>query len=127
RGEHVEKAGYEHFLGLELPGRAPQVAAEAVALLTAPSCPHGRATLILAGEQLGFQEHASGGHAVELDRVLGREASYAGTSFVRADGIGSLRFGSEHVNVTADATTPGGLGSFRWADQGAERPRAPHP
>ena len=60
------------------------------------------------------------GHAVELDRVLGREASYAGTSFVPADGIGSLRFGSERVNVTADATTPGGLGSFRWDDEGVE-------
>jgi TldD protein len=52
--------------------------------------------------------------------VLGREASYAGTSFVPADGIGSLRFGSELVNVTADATTPGGLGSFRWDDEGVE-------
>ena len=75
---------------------------------------------MLAGEQLGLQVHESVGHAVELDRVLGREASYAGTSFVPADAIGSLRFGSEHVNVTADATTPGGLGSFRWDDEGVE-------
>jgi TldD protein len=57
---------------------------------------------------------------VELDRVLGREASYAGTSFVPADGIGSLRMGSERVGVTADATNPGGLGSFRWDDEGVE-------
>jgi TldD protein len=119
-GGHVEQAGYEHFLGLELPGHAPRVAAEAVALLSAPACPHGRTTLLLAGEQLGLQVHESVGHAVELDRVLGREASYAGTSFVPADGIGSLRFGSERVNVTADATTPGGLGSFRWDDEGVE-------
>jgi len=119
-GGHVAEAGYEHFLELELPGHAPRVASEAVALLRAPACPHGRATLILAGEQLGLQVHESIGHAVELDRVLGREASYAGTSFVPADGIGSLRFGSEHVNVTADATTPGGLGSFRWDDEGVE-------
>jgi TldD protein len=119
-GGHVEQAGYEHFLGLELPGHAPLVAADAVALLRAPACPHGRTTLLLAGEQLGLQVHESVGHAVELDRVLGREASYAGTSFVPADGIGSLRFGSELVNVTADATTPGGLGSFRWDDEGVE-------
>jgi TldD protein len=83
-------------------------------------CPHGRTTLLLAGEQLGLQVHESVGHAVELDRVLGREASYAGTSFVPADGIGSLRFGSERVNVTADPTSPGGLGSFRWDDEGVE-------
>ena len=119
-GGHVEQAGYEHFLGLELPGHAPRVAADAVALLSAPACPHGRATLLLAGEQLGLQVHESVGHAVELDRVLGREASYAGTSFVPPDGIGSLRIGSERVNVTADATSPGGLGSFRWDDEGVE-------
>jgi TldD protein len=119
-GGHVAEAGYEHFIELELAGHAPRVASEAVALLSAPACPHGRATVILAGEQLGLQVHESVGHAVELDRVLGREASYAGTSFVPRDGIGSLRFGSELVNVTADATTPGGLGSFRWDDEGVE-------
>ena len=67
-----------------------------------------------------MQLHESVGHAVELDRVLGREASYAGTSFVPADAIGSFRFGSEQVNVTADATHPGGLGSYRWDDEGVE-------
>jgi TldD protein len=119
-GGHVAEAGYEHFLDLELPGHAPRVASEAVALLSAPACPHGRTTLILCGEQLGLQVHESVGHAVELDRVLGREASYAGTSFVPPDGIGSLRFGSERINVTADATNPGGLGTYRWDDEGVE-------
>ncbi len=124
-GGSIAQAGYEHFLALDLPGRAPAVAEEAVALLRAPACPPVRTTLILAGEQLGLQLHESVGHAVELDRVLGREASYAGTSFVPADGIGSLRFGSEHVDVTADATTPGALGSFRWDDEGVEAQAVP--
>jgi len=119
-GGHVAQAGYEHFLSLDLAGHAPRLAEEAQELLSAPACPHGRTTLILAGEQLGLQIHESIGHAVELDRVLGREASYAGTSFVPADGIGALRYGSEHVNVTANATDPGGLGSFRWDDEGVE-------
>ena len=119
-GGHVEQAGYEHFLSLDLAGAAPRVSEEAVALLRAPACPPGRRTLVLAGEQLGLQVHESVGHAVELDRVLGREASYAGTSFVPADGIGSLRIGSPHVSVTADAGSPGGLGSFRWDDEGVE-------
>ena len=119
-GGDVAQAGYEHFVSLDLAGQAPRVAEEAVALLRAPACPPGRRTLILAGEQLGLQVHESIGHAVELDRVLGREASYAGTSFVPAGGLGSLRVGSPHVNVTADATNAGGLGSFRWDDEGVE-------
>ncbi len=119
-GGHVAQGGYDEFAGLDLPAVAPRVASEAVELLSAPACPPGRTTLVLAGEQLGLQVHESVGHAVELDRVLGREASYAGTSFVPADGIGSLRLGSEHVNVTADATSAGGLGSYRWDDEGVE-------
>ena len=119
-GGHVAQAGYEHFLALDLPGAAPRVSEEAVALLAAPACPPGRTTLVLAGEQLGLQVHESVGHAVELDRVLGREASYAGTSFVPVDGVGALRFGSECVNATADATSPGGLGSYHWDDEGVE-------
>jgi TldD protein len=117
---HVAQAGYEHLLSLDLVGEAPRVSAEAVALLSAPDCPTRLTALILAGEQLGSQLHESVGHAVELDRVLGREASYAGTSFVAPDAVGSLRFGSEHMNVTADATAAGGLGSFRWDDEGVE-------
>lgn len=119
-GGSVAQAGYEHFLRLDLPGAAPRIAEEAVALLQAPACPPGRTTLVLAGEQLGLQVHESIGHAVELDRVLGRELSYAGTSFVPADGIGRVRIGSEEVNVTADAGSPGGLGSYRWDDEGVE-------
>jgi len=122
---HVAQAGYEHLLSLDLPGNAPRVAAEAAALLDAPPCPAGRTALVLAGEQLGLQIHESVGHAVELDRVLGGEASYAGTSFVPPDGAGSLRYGSEHMNVTADATLPGALGSFRWDDEGVEAQTIP--
>jgi TldD protein len=124
-GGRVAQAGYEHFVSLGLAGHAPRVAAEAAALVRAPGCPPRTTTLILAGEQLGLQVHESIGHAVELDRVLGREASYAGTSFIEADAIGSLRVGSEHVNVDADATSRGGLGSFRWDDEGVEARSVP--
>jgi TldD protein len=124
-GGSVAQAGYEHFIGLDLAGAAPRVAAEAAQLLRAPACPPGRTTLILAGEQLGLQVHESLGHALELDRVLGREVSYAGTSFVHPDGIGSMRIGSELVNVTADATSPGGLGTYRWDDEGVRGRREP--
>jgi TldD protein len=116
----MEQGGYERFLALDLPRQAPRVAAEAAALLRAPACPSGRTTLILAGDQLASQLHESIGHAVELDRVLGFEASYAGTSFLAAEELGSLRYGSPVVNVTADSTHAGGLGSYRWDDEGVE-------
>ncbi len=117
RGD-IAQAGYEHFAALGLPESAPRVADEAVALLTAPACPTERTTLILDGEQLALQLHESVGHAVELDRILGTEASYAGTSFVSAADLGHLRYGSPFMNVTADATAPGGLGTYGWDDEG---------
>jgi TldD protein len=116
--EHVKQAGWEHFQALDIVAHAPRVAEEAVALLTADPCPADRTTLILDGEQTALQVHESVGHALELDRILGREASYAGTSFVSADELGSLRYGSELMNVSADATVPGGLGTFGWDDEG---------
>jgi TldD protein len=119
RGD-MRQAGYEHFQGLGLVEAGPRVAAEAVALLTAPVCPAGRTTIVLDGQQLALQLHESVGHAVELDRVLGTEASYAGTSFVEVADLGSLRYGSEVMNVTADATAAGGLGSYGWDDEGVK-------
>ena len=115
------------------------MAEEAVALLDrARRAPTGRTTLVLHGEQLALQVHESIGHALELDRMLLGEASYAGTSWVAPGDLGSLRYGSEQLNVTADATLPGGLGSFGWDDEGvagrahaadrggrAARPRCP--
>jgi TldD protein len=115
---HIAQAGWEHVIALDLAAHAPHVAEDAAALLDAPRCPEGPTTLVLAGEQLGLQIHESVGHAVELDRVLGYEASYAGTSWVPADGVGGLRYGSEAMSITADATIPGALGSYRWDDEG---------
>jgi TldD protein len=124
-GGNVAAAGWEHLLGLELAAHAPRVAEEAVALLTAPECPEQVTTLVIDGEQVALQVHESIGHALELDRILLGEASYAGTSFVGAADLGSLRYGSEHLNVTADATSPGGLGSFGWDDEGVAGRRTP--
>jgi TldD protein len=122
---NVAQAGWEHVLELELAANAPRVAAEAAELLRAPPCPAGPTTVVLAGEQLAMQLHESVGHAVELDRILGGEASYAGTSWVPADAAGSLRYGSELMSVTADATLPGAIGSFRWDDEGVDAQRLP--
>jgi TldD protein len=111
-------AGWEYVEALDLTAHAPRVAEEAVALLTAKQCPAETTTVVLHGEQVALQVHESVGHALELDRMLGGEASYAGTSWVAPEDLGSLRYGSEQLNVTADATLPGGLGSFGWDDEG---------
>ncbi len=112
-------AGYEHVRGLDLVGRAPQLAAEAVELLSAPVLPPGRRTIILHPSQLYLQIHESCGHPTELDRVFGTEAAYAGTSFLTTDKLdAAYAYGSELVNIVADATTPGGLGTFGWDDEG---------
>jgi TldD protein len=110
--------GWEHVRHLDLAGNAPRVASEAVELLTAPQCPEGTRTIVLHGEQVALQVHESIGHALELDRILLAEASYAGTSWVAPTDLGSLRYGSDLLHVTADATLPGGLGSFGWDDEG---------
>ncbi|MBE0475568.1 MAG: TldD/PmbA family protein [Coriobacteriia bacterium] len=117
------QAGYEFVRGLDLVGNAPRVAEEAAALLSAEECPSGVTTLIVDGSQLGLQVHESIGHPSELDRVLGDEAAFAGTSFLSTEDLGSLRYGSEHVTVTADATVPGSLGSFAYDDEGVPAQR----
>ena len=75
-------------------------------------------TVVIDAEQMALQVHESVGHPTELDRVYGIEAAYAGTSFLKPGDLGSLRYGSEHMNVTADSTTPGGLGTFGFDDEG---------
>jgi TldD protein len=117
-GGQVEAAGYELLERLDLPGHAAETAATAAALLTADPCPSGRRTVILDGSQVSLQIHESCGHPAELDRALGHEANYGGTSFLTPDQLHGLRYGSPVVNLVADATTPRGLGTFGFDDEG---------
>jgi TldD protein len=119
------QAGWEFVLGLRLADEAPRIGEQAVALLTAPECPAGVMDVVIDAEQVALQLHESVGHPTELDRVLGFEAAYAGTSFLHTEDRGSLRYGSEHMNVTADPTTPLGLGTFAFDDEGV--PAVPQP
>lgn len=123
RDQHAE--GWEFIQRLDFLGHAPRVASEAVALLSAEQCPSAVTTLILDRTQLGLQIHESCGHPTELDRVFGTEAAYAGTSFLTPEKLGVFQYGSEIVNLTADATTPGGLGTFGYDDEGAPAQRVP--
>jgi len=118
-GQHQLK-GYELIDELQLLKHAPRVAEEAVALHSADRCPEGCFDLIIDGSQLGLQVHESIGHPIELDRVLGSEANYAGMSFLTLDKLNNLRYGSEIVNAVCDARPEHGLGlgTFLFDDEG---------
>jgi TldD protein len=124
-GGSSAQAGWEYVEQLDLPGEAPRVGEQAAALLQADPCPAGITTVVLDSEQMVLQVHESVGHPTELDRVYGTEAAYAGTSFLKPENLGSLRYGSEHMNVTADSTTPSGLGTFAYDDEGVPAGRQP--
>jgi TldD protein len=120
---HFGAGGYEIVEEMDLAAHAVQTAEEAAALLRAPQCPSRITTVVLDGHQVMLQLHESIGHPTELDRIFGMEAAFAGTSFLRTADIGTLRYGSEVINVVSDATAPGGLGSFGYDDEGVEAQR----
>ena len=119
------QAGWEYVEGLALEREAPRVAEQAAALLHAGECPSGTMDVVIDAEQMQLQVHESVGHPTELDRIYGTEAAYAGTSFLHVEDLGSLRYGSDRMNITADSTTPGGLGTFGFDDEGVPAAREP--
>jgi TldD protein len=119
------QAGWEFIEALDLAGKAGELADEASALLKADRCPSGEKTIILGSRMMMLQIHESCGHPIELDRVLGTEATLAGTSFLTLDKLGHFRYGAPCVNLTADATLPSGLGSFGYDDEGVAGQRVP--
>jgi TldD protein len=125
-GQHQLK-GYELVGELKLLENAPRIAGEVVALHSAHTCPEGTFDLILDSSQLGLQIHESIGHPIELDRVLGTEANYAGMSFLTLDKLNNLQYGSEIVDVVCDATTAHGpgIGTFAFDDEGVRAQCAP--
>jgi TldD protein len=112
------QAGWERIGALDLMTHVDPVKDEALALLTAPPCPAGTRTVLLDSSQVALQIHESCGHPAELDRVMGSEISLAGGSFLQPQWLGKLRYGSPLVTLVADATTPGGNGTFGWDDEG---------
>ena len=122
-GGDYAAAGYEFIEAQELAAHAARTANEAAELLDAPQCPSDTRDLILEGSMLALQVHESCGHPIELDRVFGMESSFAGTSFLTTDKLGNFQYGSDVVNIVADATSPGGLGTFFFDDEGVPAQR----
>jgi TldD protein len=111
-------AGWEFVVGLDMEANADRAGREAVQLLSAPVAPSGSADLVIGPQQLSLQIHESAGHALELDRILGDERNFAGTSFIRREDVGNLRYGSSAVTIVSDPTVPGTRGSFAFDDEG---------
>jgi TldD protein len=126
-GGQYQTRGYELVEELDLLANAGRIAEEAVALHRAAQCPSGVKDIILGGSQLGLQIHESIGHPIELDRVLGTEANFAGKSFLTLEKLGNLKYASEIVNVVADATPAHGpgLGTFAYDDEGVPAQSTP--
>lgn len=122
RGDYATR-GYEFIRELKLAENADRVREEAIELLSAPECPDIATTIIITGSQVALQVHESCGHPTELDRVLGTEISLAGSSFMTLDKLNKLKYGSDKVSITADATLEGGLGSFGYDDEGVKAQR----
>ncbi|HVL58084.1 MAG TPA: TldD/PmbA family protein [Burkholderiaceae bacterium] len=117
------QGGFEVIEAAGFVGAGARIADEALQLLAAPNCPTGAMDLLLAPDQMMLQIHESIGHPLELDRILGDERNFAGTSFVTLDMFGRYRYGSELLNVTFDPTVAGELASYRVDDDGTPAER----
>ena len=119
-GGLYQTGGYEIIQKADLLANARRIGEEAVALLTADQCPSETTDIVLSGDQVSLQIHESIGHALELDRVLGWEANFSGTSFATLDKFGSFRYGSPCVNVVIDMTCPLALATHAYDDEGVK-------
>jgi TldD protein len=114
----VNQAGWEYVEHLDLVARAARYRNDAEATLDAPLADERPTTLVFAPEFLALLVHESCGHPTEADRLLEHEVAFAGTTFMWPESRGTLRYGSPHVSMTADATLSGGMGTFGWDDDG---------
>ena len=122
-GEQSLGLGYEIVENMGLLENAERIREEAVELLTAPQCPRGKKNLIINGDQLALQIHESVGHPSELDRAIGMEANFAGTSFATVDKLNNFKYGSDLVNLVCDSTLPAGLATRGFDDDGVRSHR----
>lgn len=119
----ARQGGLEQLAAWQFPEAAHQVAEDAIALVDAPDCPNSTASLLLMPSQMMLQIHESIGHPLEMDRILGDERNFAGTSFVHPDMCGNYQYGSELLNVTFDPGLPTEIASYGFDDEGTPAER----
>jgi len=119
-----QQGGFEVVHASGLIGSGARIADEAVQLAQAPECPNGYLDLLAMPDQMMLQIHESIGHPLELDRILGDERNFAGTSFVTPEMFGHYSYGSEHLTITCDAVMQNEFGSFGYDDEGTRVERA---
>jgi TldD protein len=115
-----QTGGWEIIEEAQLRENAARIGEEAIALLTASQCPAGTMDVILGGSQVSLQIHESCGHAAELDRIMGWEANFSGTSFLDPEELGKLKYGSDAVTIIIDNTLPRGLATVGYDDEGTK-------
>ncbi|MEO6835787.1 MAG: TldD/PmbA family protein [Candidatus Tumulicola sp.] len=115
-----QSGGWEIVEAAKLLEDAPRIAHEAAALLRAPQCPIGTFDVILGGSQMSLQIHESCGHPAELDRVMGWEANFSGTSFLEIDQLGKLKYGSDHITIVVDNALEHGMATCGYDDEGTQ-------
>ncbi len=121
--ETGSQSGYESILNADLGYRAKIIAEQSLALLEAPNCPGGNKDLLLMPSQMILQIHESIGHPLELDRILGDERNYAGTSFVTLDMFGKYKYGSNLLNISFNPNQPQQIASYQYDDEGSPAKR----
>ena len=121
----TRQAGWEYVEHLDLVARAKRYRDDAEAMLSAPLATERPTTLVFTSEFLALLVHESCGHPTEADRLLEHEVAFAGTTFLWPQDRGAFRYGSPHVSMSADATVPGGMGTFGWDDEGVEAQAVP--
>lgn len=119
-----QSGGWEIVEAAQLAQNAQRIGEEAHALLSAPQCPSGIMDIVLGGSQVSLQIHESCGHAAELDRILGWEANFSGTSFLSPAGLGTLKYGSERVTIEIDNLLPRGIATAGYDDEGSKSVRS---
>jgi len=118
-GQYMTK-GYELIDEIGFEEGLPRIAEQAVVLMSAKETPSGVYDIVLSADQVSLQIHESIGHPLELDRVFGSERNFSGTSFATSDNLGELQYGSSIINVVADTTSPGGLATWGYDDEGVK-------
>lgn len=120
---YCQQGGYENIRNIDLVQKAQSLTKDAVDLVNAPNCPTGMMDALIDPDQMMLQIHESIGHPIELDRILGDERNYAGTSFVKLDMFGNYQYGSKLLNITFDPSIPEEFASYGFDEEGTKATR----